>query len=234
MTFDDIDPDNWRRLVRAVEVIRITGRPFSSQRARWPERGRRCSRKGPLDCGGTVPTPSRESTPGGRHVSEWVDGRNPVLLALGLARNRTCIPSDRLPPGPGASGRIAGTLGNPRAGENQNATVRQTTNDLVPGQMDLEWLEIATNEEPTKPRNAYSPRSDPVIVGRGFPECTGKENPVAINCHREQGGTKAKAPFRETILGIESRVKPSIQHNGSFHESHVNGSGCRCIPNPIG
>ena len=36
VTFDDIDPDNRRRLVRAVEVIRITGRPFSSQRARWP------------------------------------------------------------------------------------------------------------------------------------------------------------------------------------------------------
>ena len=37
-TFDAIDLRNRRRIVRAVEVIRITGRPFSSQRATWPER----------------------------------------------------------------------------------------------------------------------------------------------------------------------------------------------------
>jgi tRNA dimethylallyltransferase len=36
--FDEIDVQNRRRLVRAVEVIRITGRPFSEQRAAWPER----------------------------------------------------------------------------------------------------------------------------------------------------------------------------------------------------
>lgn len=38
-TLDEIDVQNRRRLVRAVEVIRLTGRPFSQQRARWPERG---------------------------------------------------------------------------------------------------------------------------------------------------------------------------------------------------
>ncbi len=37
-TFDAIDLKNRRRLVRAVEVIRITGLPFSRQRAAWPER----------------------------------------------------------------------------------------------------------------------------------------------------------------------------------------------------
>ena len=36
--FDEIDLKNRRRIVRAVEVIRITGRPFSLQRAAWPER----------------------------------------------------------------------------------------------------------------------------------------------------------------------------------------------------
>jgi len=37
-TFDEIDVSNRRRVVRAVEVIRLTGQPFSSQRAAWPER----------------------------------------------------------------------------------------------------------------------------------------------------------------------------------------------------
>ena len=38
-TFDEIDVANRRRVIRAVEVIRLTGQPFSRQRARWPERG---------------------------------------------------------------------------------------------------------------------------------------------------------------------------------------------------
>ncbi len=38
VTFDEIDVENRRRVVRAVEVIRITGRPFSQVRAEWPER----------------------------------------------------------------------------------------------------------------------------------------------------------------------------------------------------
>ena len=37
-TFDEIDVANQRRVVRAVEVIRLTGKPFSTQRAAWPER----------------------------------------------------------------------------------------------------------------------------------------------------------------------------------------------------
>ncbi|HEU0010584.1 MAG TPA: tRNA (adenosine(37)-N6)-dimethylallyltransferase MiaA [Verrucomicrobiae bacterium] len=35
-TFEQIDRQNPRRVVRALEVIRLTGRPFSSQRAAWP------------------------------------------------------------------------------------------------------------------------------------------------------------------------------------------------------
>jgi tRNA dimethylallyltransferase len=35
MTFAAIDKQNPRRVVRAVEVIRLTGRPFSEQRAEW-------------------------------------------------------------------------------------------------------------------------------------------------------------------------------------------------------
>ena len=35
-TFARVDRENPRRVVRAVEVIRLTGRPFSAQRAGWP------------------------------------------------------------------------------------------------------------------------------------------------------------------------------------------------------
>lgn len=37
-TFDEIDVDNRRRVIRAVEVIRLTGKPFSAQRAQWTDR----------------------------------------------------------------------------------------------------------------------------------------------------------------------------------------------------
>lgn len=36
-TFEAIDRNNPRRVVRALEVIRLTGKPFSAQRARWGE-----------------------------------------------------------------------------------------------------------------------------------------------------------------------------------------------------
>lgn len=35
--FEKIDRKNPRRVIRAVEIIRLTGRPFSQQRARWGE-----------------------------------------------------------------------------------------------------------------------------------------------------------------------------------------------------
>lgn len=34
-TFETIDKQNPRRIVRAIEVIRLTGKPFSAQRAEW-------------------------------------------------------------------------------------------------------------------------------------------------------------------------------------------------------
>ena len=40
-TYKSIDQDNPRRVVRAVEVIRITGKPFSEQKAKWTNRAPR-------------------------------------------------------------------------------------------------------------------------------------------------------------------------------------------------
>jgi tRNA dimethylallyltransferase len=36
-TYETIDRKNPRRVIRAIEVIRLTGKPFSVQRARWGE-----------------------------------------------------------------------------------------------------------------------------------------------------------------------------------------------------
>ena len=40
-TYKSIDQDNPRRVVRAVEVIRITGKPFSEQKTKWTNRAPR-------------------------------------------------------------------------------------------------------------------------------------------------------------------------------------------------
>ena len=40
VTFEKIDRQNPRRIVRAIEVIRLTGKKFSEQKARWGERPR--------------------------------------------------------------------------------------------------------------------------------------------------------------------------------------------------
>jgi len=40
VTFDRIDRKNPRRVVRAIEVIRLTGKPFSAQRAEWNDPSR--------------------------------------------------------------------------------------------------------------------------------------------------------------------------------------------------
>jgi tRNA dimethylallyltransferase len=37
VTYEKIDKQNPRRVIRAIEVIRLTGKPFSAQRARWGE-----------------------------------------------------------------------------------------------------------------------------------------------------------------------------------------------------
>ncbi len=39
-TYERIDRKNPRRVIRAVEVIRLTGQPFSAQRANWPHASR--------------------------------------------------------------------------------------------------------------------------------------------------------------------------------------------------
>ncbi len=90
VTFARIDRQNPRRVIRAVEVIRLTGRPFSEQRAAW----RDSSRSGPA-----VPVfgVSRASGDLHRRIESRVDemfrrdlvAETQALLARGLDRNVT-------------------------------------------------------------------------------------------------------------------------------------------------
>jgi tRNA dimethylallyltransferase len=45
VTYEKIDRNNFRRVVRAIEVIRLTGKKFSEQRAKWQTLGAAASRR---------------------------------------------------------------------------------------------------------------------------------------------------------------------------------------------
>jgi tRNA dimethylallyltransferase len=95
-TFEKIDRQNPRRVVRAVEVIRLTGRPFSSQRATWE----RSSRNTAEDSAGVLLFGlARESSDLHARINTRVDAmfRNGLvseteqLLKRGLEKNRTAM-----------------------------------------------------------------------------------------------------------------------------------------------
>ena len=87
--FDEIDVENRRRLVRAVEVIRLTGKPFSQQRAQWPDRapglaGRSFGiERHPDDLRRRIHRRVEEMFEAG-----WIEETR-TALAAGLASNRT-------------------------------------------------------------------------------------------------------------------------------------------------
>ena len=90
VTFESIDRKNPRRVVRAVEVIRLTGRPFSEQRARWGFKGARAKTAELL-----VLTRKQEDLHA--RISSRVDemfrrgvvAETAQLLGRGLAKNQT-------------------------------------------------------------------------------------------------------------------------------------------------
>lgn len=148
MLFDEIDVNNRRRLVRAVEVIRITGRPFSVQRAAWPERA-------PGLAGRSFGL-ERSADDQRRRIHErvevminsgWIE-ETQRALAAGLASNRTAAQAI-------GYRYIAEFL--------QGERTRLMTVDLIQtktrqfakrqrtwlhNQLDLEWLEVAPDEAP--------------------------------------------------------------------------------------
>ena len=151
LTLDQIDLQNRRRLVRAVEVIRITGQPFSVQRARWPEQG------------GTITTGrafgiQRDRQDLVRRIHERVDRmfqaglvqETRELLKQGLHGNRTALQAI------GYRQVVEHLDGSPSLRETVERVQTKTRQfakrqmTWMQGQLDLAWLEVGTNESPAQ------------------------------------------------------------------------------------
>ena len=149
VTFDAIDIENRRRVVRAVEVIRLTGKPFSSQRARWPDR---------------APTLAGRSF-GLRRSREDLHGRirrrvetmfraglieeTRQLLNRGLATNRTARQAIGYRQ---VIEHLEGQRGRLETIELVQTRTRQFSkrqHTWFENQLDLEWLEVTESESPT-------------------------------------------------------------------------------------
>lgn len=90
VTFTKIDRQNPRRVVRALEVIRLTGKPFSAQRASWDASAATrlfCLQRDPADLRARIEARVDEMFRRG-----LVDETR-RLLELGLDRNRTALQS---------------------------------------------------------------------------------------------------------------------------------------------
>src|SRR5437899_10844379 len=98
-SYDQIDRRNSRRVIRAVEVLRLTGKPYSQQRANWPgsEAGHSANKapsEGLLFIGLT-----RLSSDLQERINQRVDkmfeqglvAETDELLKHGLAENRTAM-----------------------------------------------------------------------------------------------------------------------------------------------
>jgi tRNA dimethylallyltransferase len=147
-TFDSIDLKNRRRLVRAVEVIRLTGLPFSRQRAAWPDRapsmagrafGLRRSREDLVDrihrrvdamfAAGLV-----EETR--RLMAVGLEGNRVAMQAIGYRQVVEHLRGER---------GFRETVEQVKIRTRQYAKRQMTWFD---GQLDLDWIEVACDEPP--------------------------------------------------------------------------------------
>lgn len=148
VTFDTIDIDNPRRVIRAVEVIRLTGRAFSEQRARWPTQGAELAGR----CFGFGR--SREDLV--RRIEDRVDAmfehglvaETQALLEQGLEGSSTAMQAIGYRQ---VVELLQGIWGLRETVERVKARTRQFAKrqgTWFKGQMDLEWIELTPNSEP--------------------------------------------------------------------------------------
>jgi tRNA dimethylallyltransferase len=149
VTFDQIDRQNPRRVVRALEVIRLTGKPFSDQRAEWT------GRTSPA----TQPMPrffalSRRSEDLRLRVDARVDkmfsqglvAETERLLRHGLAENRTAMQAI-------GYRQVVEHLRGERSLLETIALIKQRTRQFAKRQMTwfrrqlpVQWLEVGESE----------------------------------------------------------------------------------------
>jgi tRNA dimethylallyltransferase len=99
LTFETIDRENARRVIRAVEVIRVTGKPYSEQRASWPRSAPGRSATGATELSQLFIGLTRSSADLQRRINVRVEkmferglvAETEELLKHGLAENRTAM-----------------------------------------------------------------------------------------------------------------------------------------------
>lgn len=149
VTYERIDRQNPRRVLRALEVIRLTGKPFSAQRADWnAERGTRNAEQ--------VLVLSREPADLRARIEARVDAmfaaglveETQALLARGLAENRNAMQ---------ALGyrQVVEHLRGERGLAETIALVKTKTWQFARrqgtwfrGQLPVEWVPLATDSDP--------------------------------------------------------------------------------------
>jgi tRNA dimethylallyltransferase len=149
-TFDEIDVHNRRRVVRAVEVIRLTGRPFSQQRARWSDRAPTMAGR----CFGL----ERDRTDEIRRIDQRVDRmfecglieETRCLLERGLRGNRTAMQAIGYRQ---VVDLLEGRCRRQEAVELVKVRTRQFAKrqkTWFRGQLDLRWIGVGPAESPTQ------------------------------------------------------------------------------------
>ena len=147
VTLDQIDLQNRRRLVRAVEVIRLTGKPFSQQRARWPERGGAALTARAFGI-------ERDRADLVRRIDERVErmfaaglvAETRQRLEEGLRENRTALQAIGYRQ---VAEHLEGLRSLRATIEQVQAKTRQFSRrqrTWMQGQLDLEWLEVGAKE----------------------------------------------------------------------------------------
>lgn len=142
VTFGEIDLHNRRRVVRAVEVIRLTGQPFSSQRGRWGDI--------PADLLGRCFGLLRDRSDLHERIARRVDAmfadglveETKRLLSTGLSNNRTALQAI-------GYRQVAEHLEGIRGLRETIELVKVRTRQLAKrqltwfrGQMDCEWIDV--------------------------------------------------------------------------------------------
>ncbi len=148
VTFDEIDVENRRRVVRAVEVIRITDKPFSQMRAAWPERAPALAGR---SFGLERPRPELVARIDRRVDAMFASGlveETQRLLGQGLAENRTAMQAI-------GYRQVAEHLRGERGLRDTVELVKVRTRQFAKrqgtwfrGQLDLHWIETPSGDAP--------------------------------------------------------------------------------------
>lgn len=149
-TFDEIDLENPRRVVRAVEVIRLTGRPFSQQRAQWSERAPALR--------GRAFGLSRQRDDLVRRIHQRVDtmfaagliDETQRLLAEGLDQNRTALQAIGYRQVVEHLHRERGRLETIELVKIRTRQFAKRQLTWFRGQLDLTWIDVAPFEPPAE------------------------------------------------------------------------------------